>query len=84
MTREFRVVSTKRGNGTVVSTNARTISELKKDLDKYGVDYSDMQFQIRATQGHVYSDSDTIPAYNANQADIIMLTPGKTKNGFNV
>jgi len=82
MAREFRVVSTKRGNGVTFTTNARTIGELKEDMGRNGVEYSDMQFCIRATQGKVYeNDNDYVPPYDSSKPDIIMLTPSKTKNG---
>lgn len=83
MAREFRVVSTKNGNGAVVRTNARTIGELKRDMKDAGVEYSDMQLCIRATQGKVYDDDNmVIPPYDSSKPDIIMLTPSKTKNGY--
>jgi len=81
MAREWQIVSTLHPRSTV-SSNARTVGELKRDLKDNGIDTNGMNIGIRAERNKSFDDDNMhLPAYNSSTPDAVILTPSKTKNG---
>lgn len=59
--RKITIVSTRNQKKTTIMTSATTLSELKEDLRKGGVDYSGMTFYEGITKTELKDDSSVLP-----------------------
>lgn len=83
-TRKITVIETKYQTKNVIMSNATTLSELKRDLDSNGINYTNMSFYEGVSKTELKNDNSILPhdiPYKGNTTNelVFMLTTANKK-----